>query len=87
MNPFLYPALIVLILCSISTVGSLAIPFGGMLIIPVWVTAGWMLAAIGLASLTGTGTRGAVITSAALFAWMVWRWRGQKWRGRAMMRV
>ena len=78
MNPFLYPALMVLCLCGISTAGALALPLGGLhgfaplLIAPVWITAGWMLAAIALASLTGTGGRGAAITSAVLVAWIAY---------------
>jgi len=73
MNPFLYPALIVLILCGISTAASTTVPiWGGLLIAPIWITAGWMLAAIAMASLTGTGGRGAAITSAVLVAWVAY---------------
>jgi hypothetical protein len=72
MNPFLYPALIVLILCGISTAASMSVPWGGLMVAPIWATAGWMLGAIAMASLTGTGSRGAAITSAALVAWVAY---------------
>jgi hypothetical protein len=73
MNPFIYPALIVLCLCGLSTAGALALlgdlhGFAPLLIAPVWITAGWMLAAIALASLTGTGARGAVVTTVLMIA-------------------
>jgi hypothetical protein len=72
MNPFLYPALIVLCLCGLSTAGAMSIPWGGLIIVPVWITTGRMLAVIALASLTGTGGRGAAITSAVLVAWVAY---------------
>ena len=65
MNPFLYSALIILCLCGTSTVPLLisyrrdrGLPMAGLeflLIYPIWAVSACMLAAIALASRTGTG--------------------------------
>lgn len=71
MNPFLYPALIVLCLCGMSTVPLLisyrrdrGLPMAGLeflIIYPVWTVSACMLAAIALASQTGTGVWPALV--------------------------
>lgn len=76
MNPFVYPALIVLCLCGTSTVllnkkGEETRGLEGLgkfLTASVWTIATCMLASIGLAATTKTGGRGAIVTTVLLIA-------------------
>jgi hypothetical protein len=63
MNPFLYPALIVLCLF-----GMLIIRDGPGGLAPLAGITACMLSSIGLAATTGTGTRGAVVTTVLMIA-------------------
>jgi fucose 4-O-acetylase-like acetyltransferase len=73
----LYPALIVLILCSMSTVPLLisyqrdkGLPMAGLefvLLYPIWIVAGTMLAAIALAPRDGVGAT-LIVTTVLMIA-------------------
>jgi hypothetical protein len=89
MNPFIFPALMVLCVCSVLTERILSSAgldqtgiVGALFAIPmtatVWTIAACMLASIGLGATTGTGARGAVVTtvvSALLVAYVIYRRR------------
>lgn len=76
MNPFLYPALLVLCVCSIATrkirqPGDAAQRGTGPAVtMSVWAIAACMLASVGMAATTGTGNAGAIVTSAVLVAFL-----------------
>jgi hypothetical protein len=67
MNPFIFPALLVLFAFS-----GLSAPFmntmGGLVLPPLVGITACMLSSIGLAATTGTGTRGAIVTTVLLVA-------------------
>ena len=80
MNPFIYPALMVLCVGSIMT---RQLDSGGTP--SVWAIAACMLASIGLAATTGTGTRGAIVTTvllAACVACVIFLWSSSEKRSR-----
>jgi hypothetical protein len=68
MNPFLYPALLVLFAFSGMSSLLMSSPMGGLVLLPLLGMTASMLTAIGLASLTGTGGRGAVAVTVLLVA-------------------
>ena len=83
MNPFLYPALIVLFAFSglSAMIMSSPSPMGGLVLLPLLGMTASMLTAIGLASLTGTGGRGAVAVTVllvALVAYVIYMFRYEK---------
>lgn len=94
MNPFVYPALIVLCLCGTSTVPLVVgdkSGFESLILHPVWIVSACMLAAIALASQTGTGVGpalvgGLVLGLALAFAWYANLARGSPTRRRRRRR-
>ena len=77
MNPFIYPALLVLCVCSVATrqirrrpgdTGSAPGGTGPAITASVWAIAACALASVGLAATTRTGNPGAIVTSAVLIA-------------------
>jgi TRAP-type mannitol/chloroaromatic compound transport system permease small subunit len=75
MNPFLYPALIVLILCGLSTASAKTLlaekseVAADLIVLPVWFVAGSALSAMALASLTGKGVGATLPAGIALGFW------------------
>jgi hypothetical protein len=80
MNPFLYPALLVLFAFSGMSSLLMSSPMGGLVLLPLLGMTASMLAAIGLASLTGTGGRGAVAVTVLLVAYVMFVIRYENFR-------
>ena len=88
MNPFIFPALIVLCVCSVLTAwiartaesdrNGIGAVFAISVTASVWTIAACMLASIGLGATTRTGARGAIVTtvvSTVLVAYVIYRLR------------
>ena len=80
MNPFLYPALLVLFAFSGMSSLLMSSPMGGLVLLPLLGMTASMLTAIGLASLTGTGGRGAVAVTVLLVAYVMFVIRYENFR-------